>query len=302
MKKSFVLAIFLVALIFIISCTQEKVICNKPYIKIGTDCCLDKDDNKICDKDESQQIQTTESKTPPAEETKTASCKDECNFTVPGQCDGNAFYICNDVNGEGCKEKELVDYCGLDYKCTGQFRCTSPTEKSIFEIRSIETLERVSRKIIDQGTFYETEIEGKVVGCEVLKIFKNYATVSCNEIEYGLEGNGDIDLRIISAEYTTSNNNLEIFITNAGQASLSIDAFDTKFTLRYLNGSTVCSTNIGNLGNNFPPLIKGGSTVDLSLSLASEECETLSEQPTVLYTFTLELSGRATVSSSFQIT
>ena len=28
------------------------VTCNKPYILVGADCCLDKDDNSICDKDE----------------------------------------------------------------------------------------------------------------------------------------------------------------------------------------------------------------------------------------------------------
>jgi hypothetical protein len=31
---------------------QQKVICNKPYILIGTNCCLDKNDNQICDSDE----------------------------------------------------------------------------------------------------------------------------------------------------------------------------------------------------------------------------------------------------------
>lgn len=28
------------------------IVCNKPYIHVGIECCLDKDDNKICDKDE----------------------------------------------------------------------------------------------------------------------------------------------------------------------------------------------------------------------------------------------------------
>ena len=26
--------------------------CNLPYIKVGSECCLDKNDNKICDRDE----------------------------------------------------------------------------------------------------------------------------------------------------------------------------------------------------------------------------------------------------------
>jgi len=32
--------------------TGEAIVCNKPYIQVGQDCCLDKDDNTICDKDE----------------------------------------------------------------------------------------------------------------------------------------------------------------------------------------------------------------------------------------------------------
>lgn len=33
---------------------EIKVTCNKPYIQIGTGCCLDKNNNKICDKDENK--------------------------------------------------------------------------------------------------------------------------------------------------------------------------------------------------------------------------------------------------------
>ena len=32
----------------------NQVVCNKPYILVGNDCCLDQDDNSICDIDESQ--------------------------------------------------------------------------------------------------------------------------------------------------------------------------------------------------------------------------------------------------------
>lgn len=32
--------------------SEKAVICNKPYIRVGIGCCLDRDDNQICDKDE----------------------------------------------------------------------------------------------------------------------------------------------------------------------------------------------------------------------------------------------------------
>jgi len=31
---------------------EEKFVCEKPYIQVGKECCLDENDNKICDKDE----------------------------------------------------------------------------------------------------------------------------------------------------------------------------------------------------------------------------------------------------------
>ena len=40
-------------LLFLIGClTQPIVVCNKPYILVGTECCLDQNNNSVCDKDE----------------------------------------------------------------------------------------------------------------------------------------------------------------------------------------------------------------------------------------------------------
>ena len=36
----------------------EQTVCNKPYILVGNDCCLDKDGNSICDKDEQKEDYT----------------------------------------------------------------------------------------------------------------------------------------------------------------------------------------------------------------------------------------------------
>ena len=32
--------------------SEKAVVCDKPYIRVGIDCCLDKNDNSICDVDE----------------------------------------------------------------------------------------------------------------------------------------------------------------------------------------------------------------------------------------------------------
>lgn len=42
---------------------SEETNCNKPYIQVGDDCCLDKDDNSICDKDEMTEEESTNEET-----------------------------------------------------------------------------------------------------------------------------------------------------------------------------------------------------------------------------------------------
>ncbi|MDP6642107.1 MAG: hypothetical protein QGF74_01880 [Candidatus Nanoarchaeia archaeon] len=58
MKKEILKLILIVSLIFIIGCTQNIdniIICNSPYIKSSFGCCLDKNNNLICDREEDQE-------------------------------------------------------------------------------------------------------------------------------------------------------------------------------------------------------------------------------------------------------
>lgn len=57
-RLAFFTVVFLAAILFA-GCLQpeasgggEQVSCDKPYIKVGLECCLDADDNRICDRDE----------------------------------------------------------------------------------------------------------------------------------------------------------------------------------------------------------------------------------------------------------
>ncbi len=49
MKK--IILVCLLVLVLLVGCGQ-KVVCDKPYILVGSECCLDNDDNGICDRDE----------------------------------------------------------------------------------------------------------------------------------------------------------------------------------------------------------------------------------------------------------
>ncbi len=55
-----ILGLFLTAALFS-GCggaTTNAIVCNKPYILVGSSCCLDANDNKICDKDETEEPET----------------------------------------------------------------------------------------------------------------------------------------------------------------------------------------------------------------------------------------------------
>ena len=52
MRKIILLGL-VISLLLIAGCGQQ-LVCNKPYILVGNDCCLDKNDNSICDKDETE--------------------------------------------------------------------------------------------------------------------------------------------------------------------------------------------------------------------------------------------------------
>ena len=50
------LGLVLILVLLLSGCTSKEVVCNKPYILVGTDCCLDQNDNFICDSDEESKL------------------------------------------------------------------------------------------------------------------------------------------------------------------------------------------------------------------------------------------------------
>jgi len=79
-----ILALMVVGIVFI-STRQQVVTCNPPYIKVGTECCLDANGNGICDKDEKIQKPTKQP---------------ECGN---GICEeGETFYTCGGIYPADC--------------------------------------------------------------------------------------------------------------------------------------------------------------------------------------------------------
>ncbi|MBS3105191.1 hypothetical protein J4234_02970 [Candidatus Woesearchaeota archaeon] len=59
--------------------SKELIVCNKPYIRYSSECCLDKNDNAICDKDDGlvEEKETPSGITPPVIETPAEPTKPE---------------------------------------------------------------------------------------------------------------------------------------------------------------------------------------------------------------------------------
>ena len=51
MRKKTILSL-LILILFLLAGCKSNITCNKPYILVGTECCLDLNDNSICDSDE----------------------------------------------------------------------------------------------------------------------------------------------------------------------------------------------------------------------------------------------------------
>ena len=70
--KKIILALLILAVLILSGCKNDvtggTIICNKPYMLAGDDCCLDKNDNSICDRDEIEEEAQQETAEPPKEE------------------------------------------------------------------------------------------------------------------------------------------------------------------------------------------------------------------------------------------
>jgi hypothetical protein len=85
MKKNLIILAFVFGLfIFLFGCLGEQPTCNKPYILVGTACCLDANDNLICDTDEMQPTNDTSDQLPVTNQTENGTQDTETGpDTVP---------------------------------------------------------------------------------------------------------------------------------------------------------------------------------------------------------------------------
>jgi len=130
----------LVLVLLVSACEVQKVVkveCNKPYIKVGTSCCLDKDDNAICDKDEVKEEPKVEVKEEPVEEDSCGndicdskesckSCQEDCGkcFSLYGVQssikDSTTYDVVLSETNEDSKS-QIYTYSELKTKLLGKY-------------------------------------------------------------------------------------------------------------------------------------------------------------------------------------
>lgn len=63
--------------------SKNLVVCSSPYIRYGTDCCLDKNNNSLCDRDEQSQAPPEQPKSPIVKQEPVANTSDDVPTAQP---------------------------------------------------------------------------------------------------------------------------------------------------------------------------------------------------------------------------
>ena len=206
-KVSIIIMILFVLSVFLASC-QTKPICNSPYILVGTSCCLDQNNNSICDNDEQINSPKLLDKT---DSNLSNNCKNECD---KNKCVDSSYFEC--INQDGCnkfiEKGKIAGKCGnqclknmdceFGYKCESNI-CVKPEQNGSIEL--IDFYGNMYKDITYVG--YNTL-------CDMDMLLLNITSQSDFLINPTLNVRlTDIPLSTINQPYTYENKNFDLNIT-----------------------------------------------------------------------------------------
>lgn len=159
--------VILALALMIAACAPKVSVCNKPYIMVGSDCCLDKNGNSICDKDDVAVPEAPAAETPG--EASTEPLSEQPNKAKFDEYLGNVYLgklaLGMQVGGPGPNSPVKT---AMFNKATDQF-CTNMDIKKAIPANSIgsATYDVASKTdIIPKSTFPMELKQGGSSGCQ----------------------------------------------------------------------------------------------------------------------------------------
>jgi len=106
--------LLLILLTVLCGCTTKNVVCNKPYILVGEECCIDQNDNNICDRDETTNQALTTIATVKTSEKAVTTTTNVIVYPQEDKCSGilksNLTYTEKETTLQECYFSKYIDY------------------------------------------------------------------------------------------------------------------------------------------------------------------------------------------------
>lgn len=197
--------VILSVLITVTACTGPRVVCNEPYIRVGTGCCLDYNDNSICDDDESM---ISDSKTI-----------------------GSAIDVLkneSDDSQETKLEENSTDETGIDEEYTEADLSKLKISRAYWDTMFPEVDQEIELTIefenIGQSDIAEFEYIIKIYeGSKVVQedkyeyndVIVSGAEVRVKDIEYSFDEEGDYSAKIFITDYEDNEESVAFYVAAA---------------------------------------------------------------------------------------
>ena len=272
---------------------QETITCNLPYIKVGTGCCLDQNNNNICDNHEiSSQPKTYCGDGTCQSDESCSSCLDDC-----GECKASIGESCS--FNSNCKSaycvhgicRVLSTYCGDEYCDSGESCSSCSLDCGSCDVFSIgKAYAGSSDKIIeiDENSFKiigRTEVGQTVPSIQIPIEFYD----SANDVTYNFYCSGSEGYNFFAESYIDEDNPEDWINLKGGNIY-----FGSHFG--YGSAEPFILSNKGDFGTHIAYIGKGSVRIILLLSAFPDEdlklnCNfnVVSEEPPFRKTTTLFL-------------
>ncbi len=157
---------------------EKKIVCNPSYIRIGHECCLDKNSNRICDRDEDSMKKTTTTRLKTPSTVKTTTTLKASTTTHPNPTTTVKKIACHSKDDCGREKKYLKCYRGEVVTYYEIPQCDNPG-RSYSRCISKTTTEPYKKCKSYEGCIQGECIEATLIKCVDACLEKGYSSNYC---------------------------------------------------------------------------------------------------------------------------